>query len=138
MTHRGPFQLRIFCDSVMNSFDKLKSCGLSALWHTCNYTHINSCKWNFKCLFKGTPFSCLILHITHLLKVYCFYFDIFLQLSVALNIVACWTNFLGAITENLEFLKTYYLQRDTRVKEKLIISAEALQLFYCSYCPFSV
>lgn len=49
-----------------------------------------------------------------------------LQLSVALNIVACWTNFLGTINEKLKFLKTYYLQGDTRVREKLIILTEAL------------
>lgn len=61
-----------------------------------------------------------------------------LKLSVALNIEACWANFLGTITEKLEFLKTYCLQRGVRVKEKLIISAESLQLFYCSYCPFSI
>lgn len=49
-----------------------------------------------------------------------------LQLSVALYTGACWTNFLGTINEKLEFFKIYYLQGDTRVREKLIIVAEAL------------
>lgn len=78
-----------------------------------------------ECLFKGKPFSCQILHTIHLFKD-AFSFIYLLQQSVALNIVACWTNFSGSITEKLELLKTYYLQRDTRVKKKLIITAEAL------------